>query len=114
RGGSSSLENGTIPPRNNIHRFKLHKLEKILDDTQLILTSLGYDIFSAPESQSDRLWYCKSKLTDAKALFRGDQFVVLSGSLIDKAHTPSFEKGWSHQVKERAELMAAKAIDHGD
>lgn len=115
RGGSTSIENGTIPPRNNIHKFKVHKLDKILDDTQLVLTSLGYDVLSEPEQkqQQDQIWYCKSKLTDAKAVFRADQFVVLSGSLIDKSHTASFEKNYPYQVVERQGIFA-KSIDHGD
>lgn len=114
RGGSVSIENGTIPPRNNIHRFQVHKLDRILDDTQLVLTSLGYDVLSQPEQkqQQDQIWYCKSKLTDAKAVFRADQFVVLSGSLIDKSHTASFEKNYLYQVTERQSIFA-KSIDHG-
>lgn len=116
RSGSVEIDNGTTPSRNNIARFKLHKIERILDDTQLVLASLGYDILSpsGAQQESEQLWYCKSKLTDAKALYRGDQFVVLAGSLIDKSHTPSFEKEYAYQVAERQEIFAEKAIDHGD
>lgn len=115
RGGSVNIENSTVPARNNIDRYKIHKLDKILDDTQLVLTSLGYDVLptSVQDQQEDQIWYCRSKLTDAKALFRGDQFVVLAGSLIDKSHTPSFEKGWPEQVTERQDIFA-KSIDHGE
>lgn len=115
RGGSATIENSTIPPRNNIQRFKVHKLDKILDDTQLVLTSLGYDIFtSKSQAANETIWYCKTKLTDAKAVFRGEKFVVLAGSLIDKSHTPSFEKEYSYQVAERQEIFNQKSIDHGD
>ena len=116
RSGSVGIENNTIPPRNNIQRFKIHKLERILDDTQLVLASLGYDILSTSnqKQQTEQIWHCKSKLTDTRALYRGDQFVVLAGSLIDKSHTPSFEKDYAYQVAERQELFLDKGIDHGD
>ena len=116
RGGSVSIENSTIPPRNNIQRFKIHKLDKIIDDTQLVLTSLGYDVLSTAnhEQQNDQIWHCRSKLTNAQAVFRADQFVVLAGSLIDKSHTPSFEKEYPYQVTERQELFVEKGIDHED
>lgn len=115
RGGSVHIENDTVPPRNNIQRFKVHKLDKILDDTQLVLASLGYDVLSASkQEQQDQIWYCKSKLSNAKAMFRADQFVLLAGSLIDKSHTTNFEKRWPWQVSERQDIFANKSIDHGD
>ena len=114
RGGSARIENNTIPPRNNIQRFKVHKLERILDDAQLVLTSLGYDIFtSKTQTENETIWYCRSKLTDAKAVFRGEKFVVLAGSQIDKSHTASFESGWPQQVIERHELFSKFGIDRG-
>lgn len=116
RDGSMTLENSTIPPLNNIPRFEVHQLDRIIDDTQLVLALLGYDILSASgqTQHAEQIWYCKSKLTDVKAIFRADQFVVLAGSLIDKSHTPSFEKGWPEQVAERHQLFASKGIDRGD
>lgn len=115
RNGSMTIENNTIPPRNNIQRFKVHKLDKILDDTQFVLASLGYDILSSPEQEElDAVWYCKTKLTDARAVFRAGQFVVLAGSLIDKSHTPSFEKSWPDQVTKRRNIFVHQAVDKGD
>lgn len=97
QGGSISIENKTAPVRNNIHEFKLHKLQKILDDTQLLLTSLGYNILSAPEQKFEQVWYCKSKKSDLRAVFKGDQFVILAGSIMDR--DPG--KGWSNYPAEQ-------------
>ena len=116
RGGSVNVENGTIPPRNNIHRFQVHKLDKILDDTQLVLTSLGYDVLSEPEQkqQQDQIWYCKSKKNNISATFKGDHFVVLTGSIMDRE--PS--KGWAsyplEQQGERESLLSFYGKDNGD
>src|SRR5690606_38671995 len=102
RGSSTNIENSTVPPRNNIQRFKVHKLDRILDDTQLVLTSLGYDIFSP--TQQDRqqdIWYCTNKQSRASAVFKGDQFIVLAGSQIDMAHSPVWEKSHPASLERR-------------
>lgn len=104
-GGSMDMENKTIPARNNIHEFKLHILDQVLSDTQFILTSLGYDVLSQPE-KNEQIWYCRSKNTDARAVFRGDKFVVLSGSKVDKLVAPSWAKSWPKALLERKELLA--------
>ncbi|QHN43299.1 DUF4357 domain-containing protein [Candidatus Mycosynbacter amalyticus] len=111
--GSMTIENKTVPIRNNVHEFKLHILQKILDDTQLILTSLGYDILSSPDIKED-VWYCKSKKTEARAQFRGDKFVVLQGSIIDKSHSPSWATKWSKSLAEREEIFEKYGRDLGD
>lgn len=112
-GGSMDMENKTIPARNTVHEFKLHTLEKILDDTQLILRSLGYDVFADPNTR-EQIWYCKSKKTDAKAVFRGDKFVVLSGSIVDSSYADSWAKGWPKALIERQELLAKFSEQQGD
>ncbi|TXG76343.1 DUF4357 domain-containing protein [Patescibacteria group bacterium] len=111
--GSMTIENKTVPIRNNVHEFKLHILQKILDDTQLILTSLGYDILSSPDIKED-VWYCKSKKTEARAQFRGDKFVVLQGSIIDKSTSPSWATKWSKSLAEREEIFEKYGRDLGD
>lgn len=111
--GSMTIENRTIPARNTIHEFKLHTLQKILDDTQLMLTSLGYDILSPPV-EKEETWYCSSKKTDAKAQFRGDQFVLLKGSIIDKTYTHSWVKDWPQALLEREDIFSKSGRDLGD
>lgn len=100
QGGSMRVENRVAPVRNNIHEFKLHKLQKVLDDTQFMLTSLGYDILSSPTQKNEQIWICKSKKTLARAVFKGGQFVVLAGSVMDRE--PG--KGWArYHDQERTE-----------
>lgn len=111
--GSMTIENKTVPIRNNVHEFKLHTLQKILDDTQLILTSLGYDILASPNIKEET-WTCHAKLTDAKAQFRGDKFVVLKGSKIDKSYAPSWGEKWPKSLAEREEIFAKYGRDLGD
>ncbi len=103
--GSMTIENKTVPIRNNVHEFKLHSLQKILDDTQLILTSLGYDILSSPNIKEET-WSCTAKYTNAKAQFRGDKFVILKGSTIDKSYAPSWGDKWPKSLIEREEIFA--------
>lgn len=111
--GSLRIENKTVPSKNNIHEFKLHILEKILDDTGLILTSLGYDILSGAKKTEDT-WYCGVKKTNASAQFRGDKFVILEGSLIDKTSAPNWGERWPKALAEREEIFAKYGKDEGD
>ena len=95
--GSMKIQNKTAPIKNNVHEFKLHTLNKIIDDAQLILTSLGYDILS-PSQKLEDLWYCVFKKTVAKAQFRGDKFVLLADG----------------QVKADGTLDELRELSHGE
>lgn len=108
QGGSMSVENKTAPIRNNVHEFKLHQLKHILDDVQLILTSIGYDALSVPE-KTEQIWYCRTKKTDTRAVFRGDKFVVLSGSKLDLEYASSFEKFFPADLAKRREIINTKS-----
>jgi hypothetical protein len=105
--------NKIIPARNNVHEFKVHTLEKLLEDVALIAENLGFSIFKSKDSTIDNTWYIKTKKTEAKAEFRGDKFVILTGSKIDKSTAPSMQREWPKDYLEREELLA-KAEDHGD
>jgi len=111
--GSMQIENKTVPLKNNVHEFKLHILQKILDDTGLILTSLGYDILARAE-KAEETWHCVSKKTDARAQFRGDKFVILEGSVIDKSSAPNWNERWPKALAEREEVFAKYGKDEGD
>lgn len=107
--------NRTIPARNNVHEFKVHTLEKILEDTALIAESLGFSIFaSAKDADEDSVWYLSAKKSNAKAQFRGDKFVILAGSIIDKSYAPSWAKAFPKALIERDELLAVNSKNLDD
>lgn len=112
-GGSMQIDNKTAPIRNNIHEFKIHSLQKVLDDTQIVLTSLGYDALSVPE-KTEQIWYCKTKKTDARGVFRGDKFVILAGSILDLEEAPSFEKFFPSDSIRRREIIKSKTTTQKD
>ena len=111
--GSMKIQNRTAPIKNNVHEFKLHTLNKIIDDAQLILTSLGYDILS-PSQKLEDLWYCVFKKTVAKAQFRGDRFVLLEGSVIDKSSAPNLKVSQPQTIAEREDIFNKYGKDLGD
>lgn len=114
REGTFKIDNKVMPSLDNIHEFNIHKLERIADDIDLVLSFLGYGVLTGEAKDSEeQVWHCKSKLTNARAVYRGDQFVVLAGSRIDKSHTPSFEKEYYYQVTERQRLFSEKGVDRG-
>lgn len=106
--------NRTVPTRNNVHEFKVHSLQAILDDIALIAESLGYSLLTTDKTGKETVWYCKSKKTAAKAQFRGDKFIVLTGSIIDKSQAPAFEKYYPYAVKQRLEIFRKYGKDLGD
>ncbi len=111
--GTINLENSTIPPRNNIHRFKLHKIERVLEDAKLITAFLGYDLFRTDET-TDEFWYAQAKTGQVSAVFRGDKFIVLAGSHINLAAAPSYIKGWPADIRRREALAIEKAQRTGE
>lgn len=114
QGGSMRVENRVAPVRNNIHEFKLRKLQKILDDTQFILTSLGYDVLSSPSQKNEQVWICKSKKTLARAVFKGDQFVVLAGSVMDREPGKGWARYSDQERTERESLLHIYSTDNLD
>lgn len=114
--GSAAMEilNKTVPTRNNVHEFKTHSLQRILDDVALIAESLGYSIFSTKQDKAEDIWYCVAKKSDIKAQFRGDKFVILAGSLIDKSYAPSWGKEWPKSLAEREEVFRKYGKDLGE
>lgn len=105
--GSMKVQNKTAPIKNNVHEFKLHTLNKIIDDVQLVLTSLGYDILATQKSQTvgDR-WYLAYKDITATGEFRGDKFVILKGSIIYPKATDSWRRDFPKQNNIRETIIA--------
>jgi hypothetical protein len=107
--------NKTIPARNNVHEFKVHTLEKILDDTALIADSLGFSFFASKKDiESESIWNLTAKKSNAKAQYRGDKFIILAGSVIDKSFAPSWAKAFPKALLERGEIISMNGRDDGD
>lgn len=106
------VTNKTIPPRNNVHEFKVHSLEKILEDVALIAESLGFSIFKTQKLTEDSMWYITTKKSSARAEYRGNKFVVLSGSRVDKTAAPSWIQSYPEARAERDAILS-KGIDRG-
>ncbi len=98
--------NKTIPARNNVHEFKVHTLQKFLDDAAIVAQLVGHSIFATRQDESTQHWYCKNKLTDAVGEFRGDQFILLTGSIIDESYSDSFQKNYPQRIEWRKEVLA--------
>ena len=107
--------NRTVPARNNVHEFKVHTLEKILEDTAMIAESLGFSIFASKEDvNEDSVWYLSSKKKTAKAQFRGDKFIILAGSIIDKSFAPGWGKAYPKSLIEREDIFKSHGAEHGN
>lgn len=110
RDGSIKVENKTSPAPNTVRETRKHTLQNYTQDIQFILTFLGYDILtSIAKGQADTFWYCTSKKTHAKAMFKGDQFVILAGSRIDTSHTDTWAHSHPSALKQREEIFASRA-----
>lgn len=113
---SAAMEvlNKTVPVRNNVHEFKVHSLQAVLDDTALIAELLGFSVFASSKESTSDIWYCKAKKTDARAEFRGDRFVVLSGSIVDKTAAPSWANRWQQAMADRLDIFEKSGRDNGE
>lgn len=112
--GAIKVLNKTVPAKNTVHEFKLHSLQQILDDLSLIAESIGFSLFVSRVDQRETTWRCDTNKTRAQAQFRGDKFVILAGSIIDKQHTTSWEQNFPNALAERQEILAKHGIDRGD
>jgi len=110
RGGSIKVENKTSPAPNTVREARVHTLQNYIQDIQFILTFLRYDILTSPaKARADDYWYCTSKKTQAKAMFKGDQFVILAGSQIDVSHTDTWAHSHPSALKRREEVFSSRA-----
>ena len=106
--------NKTVPTRNNVHEFKVHTLEKMLDDTAMIAESLGFSIFTSKKDDETTVWHLASKKNSVRAEFRGDKFVILEGSVVDKSYAPSWGSYYPKSLAEREDIFAKYGQDNGD
>lgn len=111
---ASEILNKTIPARNNVHEFKIHSLQRVLEDAGLIIESLGFSVFDTKNDQTETVWYCKSKKSSARGQFRGDNFVILAGSIIDQDYTPSLKRDYPHSIAQRQAIFDKFGKNLGD
>ena len=110
--GAVTVLNKTVPTKNTVHEFKLHSLEKILDDLAVVAELLGFSLFADKHEDQQIVWVLETNETRARAQFRGDQFIVLAGSVIDKKYAPSWATNYPKSLIERNELLAKYGHDN--
>lgn len=109
--------NKTIPPRNNLHEFKVPTITEFFNDVALLTSTLGFPIFEKIETANvadENIWYCKGRLTDAKGISGDSGFKVLSGSLIDATNVPSFASNFPKELADRIKLLGVNARRFSD
>ena len=111
--GSIRVQNIVSPVRNNISRFSVHKLQNVLDDAELILTSLNFDILVGTKLQDESdTWSLHHKGLVARGEYRGSQFVVLAGSQILPATTDSWKRDFPKLNAQREILLEEKGVSN--
>lgn len=110
--GSIKLHNQTIPNNTTVRQNRVYLLENAAKEIGFIASLLGNDLFT-PQEKPEQVWYCNTNLTQAKAVFRGDKFVVLAGSIIDKSAAPAWVRDHENQVVEREFLFKKYGKDNG-
>ena len=103
--------NKTIPPRNNLHEFKVPTISEFFDDITLLTSTLGFPIFEKIETANvgeESIWYCVGRKTKASGILGDSGFKVLAGSLIDATNVPSFD------ANKRMQLLSINSKRYSD
>jgi hypothetical protein len=109
--GRIETANKTIPPRNNLHEFKVPTILEFFNDVSLLTATLGFPIFEKIETANvgeEDIWYCKGRKTSARGILGDSGFKVLAGSLIDATNVPSFD------AAERMQLLSVNSRRFSD
>lgn len=95
----TNVINVTIPTCSSVSEYDEAMLYEFIENTKLLINTLGYNIFSSPEyeqvkndndSGSDKLFYIKTQRgADAIGMSASDGFWVLKGSKIANKPTSS-------------------------
>lgn len=110
--GRMNVINNIVPTRNNLHEFKVDSIKQFFDDVRLLSSTLGYPAFdnaTLENTSDDQTWYCNVRATRATAIYDGNGFTVLRGSIIDGTERPSFAKLFPFAAQERRSLLASKS-----
>lgn len=93
----AGIINRTIPTRSSISEYDQATLEGFINDTKLLVNTLGYKVFDlVDESDSNNapLFYIKAtRGANAKGKMVSDGFAVLKGSAIASSVTNSYSSG---------------------
>ncbi len=111
----AQIINSTIPTCSSIAEFDLAMLEEFVDNTKLLVNSLGYKVFDSVEdnvkskSGSDKYFYIKAaRGADGIGLVVSDGFAVLKGSKIANPISTSMAESL---IKLRKKLISSMVID---
>lgn len=108
----SKLHNSSKPNQETVGASKASVLEDLFEDVQIIVTMLGYPLFSEVDvvsADKTQYWYCNRRKTQAVAIDTENGFTILKGSIIDATEQPSFIKSYVFALNERRELLKANA-----
>ncbi len=111
------IHNRTIPTKNNLHQFKVSSIEEFFQDVSLLSSALGYPVFDVlheEEIKEHDVWICKTKSTEARAVFDGGKFIILAGSKIDSNAAESWRVAFPSSMEERKRIFEKFGESVGD
>lgn len=98
--GRVEFVNSNTPTRSSVSEYDVVMLQEFINNTKLLVNSLGYKIFDSVEetsikSENEEIkFYIKSaRGADGTGVIIPDGFAVLKGSKITDSVTPSYSKG---------------------
>jgi uncharacterized protein DUF4357 len=110
--GRMDTDNKTIPPRNNLHEFKIPAVEEFFEDCMLLTSALGFPLFDKVKTDSVEevdYWFCNGRKTRAKGIYSDEGFKVLAGSILDSSTVPSFASSFPKDYKDRQDKISINA-----
>ena len=111
----AKIMNSSIPTCSSIAEFDLAMLEEFIENTKMLVNSLGYKVFDSIEenikskpNNSTYFYINAARGADGKGLIVSDGFAVLKGSIIAN---PTSQSIASSLVKLREKLLNNGVID---
>lgn len=90
--GRFSIHNGNRGQKYSLTKHMLVQCEDLFDDINLLLTTLGVDLFSAHTSSTAPLYQCTQVGVNARAQYSAEGMTVLKGSTARKNVAPNFKE----------------------
>ncbi len=112
--GRAKLVNGTEPPFKGLPEPEIADMERVLDEIEILLPVLGFDVLQpqvaeirgATAASSTPIFIADIGKAKARAVERGGEFVLLSGSTANLRETA----GIPQSVKERRKALVEAGI----